>query len=396
MTSCSNTKNLNSEIITDIVNHSKAQEKLKLDKIEQEKKIKNIKLDTRLNQKEKYKLKNYKKSNAKRNQTYKKIKFNESLKLTGPYKNNRKLHKFINKFIKKYKVKRRKLNYIFSNVKRDVEALRLIGVVNGIETPRLYSDYTWTKYRKIFITKNRISKGIKTYNDNKKYFLKAEKRFGVPAEYLVAILGIETNYGTITGTFQMIDSLTSIALEHPRRWKFFEGELEALLHMNLVQNKIALDLKASYAGAFGYAQFMPSSFQEYAIDFDKDGKINFFNFPDAIGSIANYFKRFHWETGLEVATKLKHNKKCFNDLKMGFKNKYLKKDILKANIPIHINHYFFKDKDKYSIIKLTRKKHDELWLATHNFYVITRYNHSNYYAMAVHQLSQEIKKRIKK
>ena len=159
----------------------------------------------------------------------------------------------------------------------------------------------WYDYRKIFVTDKRERQGIEFFAEHKETLARAERETGVPAEIIVSVIGVETYYGRITGSYRVIDALSTLAFDYPRRSPFFTKELKNYLMLTRDQGLDPLEMKGSYAGAMGYGQFMPSSYREYAIDFDGDGLIDIWGNPvDAIGSVANYFKRHGWRTGEQV------------------------------------------------------------------------------------------------
>jgi membrane-bound lytic murein transglycosylase B len=248
---------------------------------------------------------------------------------------------------------------------------------------------TWKEYRKIFIKPQRISEGVEFWNKNQEVLNQVEKEFGIPSEIIVAIIGVETFYGRIKGKFRVIDALSTLGFDYPPRAKFFRKELKQFLLLAREQKQDPLNLMGSYAGAMGYGQFIPSSYRAYAIDYDKDGFADIWNNQtDAIGSVANYFKRHGWKTGQDVVIRSRVSKNYDKDVI----NKSLKpKDTLadlqgKGFTPVKS----LDQNQVASAIKLKGEWGAEFWVGLHNFYVITRYNHSRLYAMAVWQLSQEI------
>jgi len=321
--------------------------------------------------------------------------------LSGDYKNNRKLKQFINKMVRKHNFDKHELYAIFSTVKRDAKALRLIGAFKKRRSStkkhpsalsRSKRHGQWDKYRNNFITQTRINKGVDFWRENEEALNRAYQTYGVDPAYIVGILGVETNFGGYTGKHSVLDSLTSIALEFPRRSQFFSDELENYLLMVRDEKIDAQSIKGSYAGAFGLTQFMPSSFRQYAVDFNNDGHIDLFNTQDAIGSIANYFKgRGKWNKNIPVTMKTYYNKKRFNGLKTGFRTRYSQRKLYRLGMRPSSD--FKGYKGKVSLIRLDRKNRDELWWGTNNFHAIARYNPKDHYAMSVHQLGQAIKKR---
>jgi len=248
----------------------------------------------------------------------------------------------------------------------------------------------WHEYRNIFLKQKRIDEGLIFWDKHQKILDVVSQKTGVPAEIVVAIIGVETNYGGNKGSYRVIDALYTLAFYYPKRSKFFTSELEKFLVLTTKEKISALKTKGSYAGAMGYGQFMPSSYLAYAVDYDKDGQRDLLdNVDDAIASVANYFKAHGWKKGQSVVHRAYVDK--------GFTA--LKKQKLKPSLTVkELNNmgYHTKvkldDNNKVSLTQLQQKDHMEYWFALHNFYVITRYNHSEMYAMAVYQLAQEIKK----
>ncbi len=248
---------------------------------------------------------------------------------------------------------------------------------------------TWAKYRKIFLTSARIKKGVAFWEENQAILERAEKEFGVPAQIIVAIIGVETFYGRHRGKFRVIDALSTLAFDYPPRSKFFRRELKEFLLLSREQKQNPLDLMGSYAGAMGYGQFIPSSYRAYAVDYDKDEFADIWdNTEDAIGSVANYFKRHGWKSGEQVAVR----SRVADSYDENLLNKSLKPSAtvgelkLKGFTPVKA----VNESGSATIMRLEGQWGAEFWLGLHNFYVITRYNHSRLYAMAVWQLSNEI------
>jgi membrane-bound lytic murein transglycosylase B len=313
--------------------------------------------------------------------------------LQGSYSNNYKLKNFISMMARKHHYDKYKLNAIFSTVRRDPQALEKIGAFRSSKPTQSKATLpgSWDKYRSNFLTESRISKGVNFWRENLNYLNEASQRYGVAPEYIIGIIGVETNFGGYTGKHSVLDALTSIALEFPKREKFFTSELENYLLMIRDEKIHPQKIKGSYAGAFGLSQFMPSSFREYAVDLDQDGHINLFTKADAIGSIANYFKgRGKWNGKIPVAMKTYYNKSRFHGLATGFRTRYTQSHLYSLGMRPSSNFYGYKG--KVSLIKLSRYSRDELWWGTPNFHAIARYNPKDHYAMAVHQLAQAVRK----
>lgn len=249
---------------------------------------------------------------------------------------------------------------------------------------------TWGEYRNIFIQPLRIERGVTFWRENAEALQRAEQTYGVPAEYIVAIIGVETHYGRITGKYRVVDALTTLGFDYPKRAPFFRGQLKELLYMVQEEQIDPLSLTGSYAGAMGYGQFIPSSFRNYAVDFDGDGKRDIWsNKTDAIGSVANYFARHGWIKGAPVIS----NVVISGNAEEGWFNSGLKPELTLAQwqargvrAPSTLD-----AAQPATLMKLESADGYSHLLGLHNFYVITRYNHSALYAMAVHELSQAVK-----
>jgi len=247
---------------------------------------------------------------------------------------------------------------------------------------------TWKKYRKIFLTDKRINKGVQFWKTNAETLSRAEKKFGVSAQFIVAIIGVETFYGKRAGSYPVLDALTTLGFDYPPRGAFFRKQLKQYMLMVREEKLDAIKLTGSYAGAMGMPQFIPSSFRSFAVDFDGDGVRDFWRgSADSIGSVANYFSKHGWVAGDPVisravvangAKKMASKKMKPHTSVIAYKNKGVE--------PAEA----FKDKARATLLKLDGAQGEEYWLGLNNFYVITRYNHSPLYAMAVYQLSQEI------
>lgn len=250
------------------------------------------------------------------------------------------------------------------------------------------SSGAWSRYRNKFLVPSNIQKGQQFYNQYRSHLMRAERQYGVPASYIVGIIGVETRWGRIFGKHRIIDALATSALAVKHRQKFFLSELENFLLMTKTERMDPLKPKGSYAGAMGYGQFMPSSFRSYAVDFDGDGIRDLWNPVDAIGSVANYFKRHGWRTGESVVIPAKTSSAKYTVMKDGYKKKYTLGQ-LAANGIKPAQRYNASPSRAY-LLALSATGRKEAWIGFKNFYVITRYNHSTYYAMTVHQLGQAV------
>jgi membrane-bound lytic murein transglycosylase B len=279
------------------------------------------------------------------------------------------------------------LNKVLKKAKRQNSILK---AMNRQAEGRL----SWQAYRGRFIETKRIQNGNKFWKKHKKALARAEKTYGVPAQMIVSIIGIETRYGKVTGSYRVLDALATIAFDYERRGKFFRNELKEFLLLSKEENVDFTHPKGSYAGAMGYGQFISSSFRKYAIDFDGDGKRDIWKNPiDAIGSVANYFAEHGWLKGEPVVL----SAKVVEPLKEDWYNKGLE---LKVSLKQWRGRSVsgaqaLNQNDKATLMKLVYDEQDQYWFGLQNFYVITRYNRSRFYAMAVYQLSQLIKAEYK-
>ncbi len=248
----------------------------------------------------------------------------------------------------------------------------------------------WKGYRKIFITDKRITGGVRFMRKHRAVLERAEMVYGVPKEIITAIIGVETYYGRMAGNYRVVDALSTLAFDYPPRAEFFRSQLKEYFILAREESIDPLSIKGSYAGAMGYGQFIPSSYRNFAVDFDGDKKRDIWNNPtDAIGSVANYFKEHHWQTGEPVVVPATVQGDAYNE----FVNTNLKPELSVQELAE--KGFMPKDRRRYSgmatAMELQGEKGVEHWLGLRNFYVITRYNHSKLYAMAVYQLSQKIK-----
>ena len=270
------------------------------------------------------------------------------------------------------------------------EAHRQDSIIKAMNRPAEKTT-AWFEYRDIFLNDKRINGGVTFYREHRDTLLRAQQELGVPPEIIVAIIGVETYYGRIAGSYRVIDALTTLAFDYPRRSEFFTKELKHYLILTRDQAMDPLVPTGSYAGAMGYGQFMPSSYRSYAIDFDDDEKVDIWTNPvDAIGSVANYFKAHGWTEGGQVVLAAQPPADVpENMLSRG--RKLTPQFTVGEFTAAGFTHQGDVDPGDEAIgIEFEQRDGLEYWLGLHNFYVITRYNHSAMYAMAVYQLSQEI------
>lgn len=274
------------------------------------------------------------------------------------------------------------LDQLFSKVYINHAVLKSMKKPKEFHTP-------WYKYRAIFIQSSRAKQGADFWTAHQTTFTKAQQQYGVPPQIILAILGVETRYGALQGNYKAIDSLATLAFAYPPRETYFQNELEQYL---LLTRDLALDpltLNSSYAGAVGYPQFMPSSYRKYAVSSTNTAADLWNNPNDAILSVANYFHHFNWLPNQPIAIPaiMTGNQYLSFPLNKALKTPFTVKRL--ANYGIKPAQYLAPN-TPVNLIMLDGKQGPEYWITLHNFYVITRYNTSTFYAMAVYQLSQQI------
>jgi membrane-bound lytic murein transglycosylase B len=281
--------------------------------------------------------------------------------VVADYSNHKDSKVVINELVKVHGFDESFVIEVLKDAKRRNEML--VSVANPAEKTK-----TWDEYKEIFLEKNRIVNGKKFIKENIETLERAEEEFGVPKEVITAILGVETRYGSIMGRYRVIDSLTTLGFDDPRRSKFFRSELIQFFLLTRENNLDILETKGSYAGAMGYGQFISSSYRAYAIDYDGDQYADLFNsVEDAIGSIANYLKVHGWKKDGNIVTRV---------------------------YPNNVRKFYKPHESLTRFLPLTFDENgNELhFIADDNFYAIARYNISDVYAMAVYYLSEEFKK----
>ncbi len=269
-------------------------------------------------------------------------------------------------------------------------------LANGRKDERVIKAYKrpaeskpWHAYRKIFLTKKRTTQGVAFWAKHESLLARAEKKYGVPASIIVAIIGVETFYGIYTGKIRVIDALMTLAFHDPKREKFFRRELEEFLLLSTEGSVNPLEIKGSYAGAMGIPQFISSSYRAYSVDFDNDGVRDLSgSVADAIGSVGAYLSRHGWRrdgviTGRATITKASAKAIVKKGYKPHMQLSQLQSQGVRGLEGVAAD-------AKASLVALDGEDGKEYWIALGNFYAITRYNHSPLYAMAVTQLSQDI------
>jgi len=297
---------------------------------------------------------------------------------------------FMAEMARKHNFVESELSFLFARAKFYPAIVELI---TPPVNPRVRS---WQAYRGRFLDPVRIDGGVALWRKYEKELARAEQEFGVPAEIIVAIMGVETVYGRNTGSWRVIDALTTLSFDYPKRAEFFRSELENYLLFVREHDVDVFSVRGSYAGAIGIPQFMPGSWRRYAVDYDGNGKINLReSFVDSIGSIGNFLKGHGWVAGGAIAFPARLDGEAWKPL--------LDKDILPHTPLADLGKFGITSETlvaqrlpadtRFTLVDLaTPDAATEYWIGLQNFYVITRYNRSSFYAMSVMQLAQEIKK----
>lgn len=265
-------------------------------------------------------------------------------------------------------------------------------VLQLIKPPVSPQQRSWERYRSRFLNEQRISGGARFWQENRASLARARALYGVPEEVIVAIIGVETEYGRNTGGFRVLEALATLAFNYPRRAEFFRAELEQFLLLARENGMEPISVKGSFAGAIGIPQFMPGSQRRYAIDFDGDQRVDLGNsVNDAIGSVARFLEQHGWQAGLPVAVPARlSGEPARNLIEAGIRPSLKVADLTEQGI--------LTDADPQATVALidlvSPTRSTEYWLGFDNFYVITRYNRSSFYAMSVFQLAEEIRGRM--
>ncbi len=294
---------------------------------------------------------------------------------------------FIHEMHQKHGLDKSRLTSLFAQYGTEHKILQLMS--------KQYEALPWYQYKKGVVTETRAKEGALFWKKHAVHLKKAERHFGVPAEIIVAIIGIETSYGQKKGNYPVIQSLATLAFDYPRRAPFFREELE---HFLLLSEEGAIDpklAKGSFAGAIGIPQFMPSSYRRYAVSFSETGKRDLIDNPiDAIGSVANYLKKNGWHSDEKIAYPAVAIGKNYQNISTSKTSKptLFLSDLAKYQVKPKSAKFFKNTNPKVKHMVLDHSNEaKEHWLGLHNFSVIMRYNHSIHYAMAVYQLSQQIR-----
>jgi membrane-bound lytic murein transglycosylase B len=285
---------------------------------------------------------------------------------------------FIDEMVAKHQFRRAELEQVFAR------AQHRPAIIEAISRPS--TSRPWPEYRASFVNRQRIRLGLEFWDKYRATLRRAEKKYGVPQEIVVALIGVETIYGRNAGSYRVLDALTTLAFDYPRRADFFRSELEHYLLLVRDQQFDLLAIRGSYAGAMGVPQFMPSSYRKYAVDFNGNGTVDLLREDrDAIGSVANYLLGYGWIEGEGVTVRADMAGDAPTDIKMP----RILADWAAQGVKPEAK--LAQDKP-LRLLEFTVGAGKEYWLAQNNFEVITRYNNSDYYAMSVFQLAEELKK----
>ncbi len=293
------------------------------------------------------------------------------------------VQQFIQDMVEKYQFSRQELEQIFAEVKPNAKVLKLIA--------KPAEKKPWYFYQQLFVSDKHVRQGTAFWNQHTRVLNEAQQIYGVPASVIVAIIGIETNYGENRGEFSTLDALSTLAFDYPRRAAFFRGELVQLF---LLSRELGVDpivFRGSYAGAIGYPQFMPSSYRQYAVDFNGNKQADLLNDPvDAMGSVGNYLHQKGWQPHQPIAVRAKMKGSQYAQLEdKAAKIKTIKQFAQYGVYPV----VPFPADKRAGLLRLDGEHGSEYWLVFRNFYVIKAYNSSALYAMAVFQLSNLLEQR---
>jgi membrane-bound lytic murein transglycosylase B len=292
------------------------------------------------------------------------------------------VQRFIHQMVSQHHFDKNQLIAILKNAQYQPQ------IIESMEKP--YEKKTWDVYKNLFLKPERVQAGIAFWQANQKALDRAEREYGVPANIIVAIIGVETLYGKFQGNYRVLDALTTLAFYYPKRSPYFTKELAEYLLLCREQQVPATHFTGSYAGAIGKPQFMPSSYRFYAVDFTGNGKRDLINDDeDAIGSVANYFHKHGWTLNSEVAQPAHIKGFAYQRIRTNTRSpsyglQHLMAAGIKPNSPI-AGH-----PQRAGLIELTTPQGPEYWLAYPNFYVITRYNSSPQYALVVYLFAQQL------
>ena len=288
---------------------------------------------------------------------------------------------FVDEQVEKYEFSEQQVREWLNQAEKNEDVLAAI--------QRPWEAKPWYQYYPIFLTDKRLDAGKRFWAEHSDTLQRAQQEFGVPAEIIVAIIGIETFYGSYLGKYPVLDSLYTLAFHYPPRAKFFRSELSEYLRLANAEQWQVKEQLGSYAGAMGLGQFISSSYRHYAVDFDDDGKRNIISNPvDAIGSVANYFAEHRWQAGEPIAHKPAQQQDWAAVSSDGMKPDTTVGALRERGFSIASD---YSDTLAVKVLQFETEDGYEYWLGFDNFYAITRYNHSPLYAMVAYQFSQQLR-----
>ena len=288
---------------------------------------------------------------------------------------------FVDRMVEKHGFARREVEDVLGDVRFQQS------IIDAISRPAEKA-LPWRDYRKIFLTDARITQGVAFWSENEAVLAQASERFKVEPQVIVAIIGVETSYGRNTGRYRVLDALGTLAFGYPPRSEFFTSELEQFLLLTREQQLDRRAVLGSYAGAMGYGQFISSSYRNFAVDFSGDGRVDIIgNVHDAIGSVANYFQRHGWAAGQPVIVPITAPASAFTALaNSGTEPKETLGELSSRALTAGA----LRPDEKVALFRFDGEQGEEYWAGLQNFHVITRYNRSPMYALAVWQLAQAV------
>ena len=297
------------------------------------------------------------------------------------YQNRPEVIEFIDMMHRKHGLDKGVLSNLFSEVNFQEKVIRIMN-----RQPE--ATMSWSKYKAMMVTQDRINSGKAFINNFKVDLKRAEDIYGVPAEIIASIIGIETKYGKVTGNIRVLDSLSTLSFDYPRRAKFFKIQLEEFLLLAEEEDLDASKVKGSIAGAMGYGQFMPDSYRNYAVDFDFDGKRDILDNPvDAIGSVANFLnQKGKWEPNTKIVIKAELIGERPN-LKSSFTPYVMVSNLESLGLKPVLK---VQGRIKVVPIELENQEGYEYWLGLRNYQSLSRYNRSKLYVMAVYEFSESL------
>ena len=308
--------------------------------------------------------------------------------ITGDFAGYVSLQQFIDKMVDKHGFEREYLMGLFSQAHRKNWTLDYLAKSDKSLKGKPAAG-GWDRYRAKFLDERHIGAGVEFARSHRDALKRATRQYGVPEEYILGILAVETSFGSYVGNHRVLDALTTLGFDYARRGDYFRDELENFLLMSRDEGMDPGEPMGSFAGAMGLGQFMPGSFLQWAVDFNGDGRRDLWNPEDAIGSVANYFAQHGWQPGQPVTTHLYTQGTV--DLEPGIETRYSLADLEQAGLhPVGPSN----SEGPFCLLLLRHRNSDQYLIGHPNFYTITRYNHSTYYAMAVHELAQAIKHRL--